>query len=639
MSQRQYPIDPQTPWKAIRAQVNQEALDLIKQDCNLESLLGFVQRVPWHVFSLRKERRRSNVEGRDCRRGRPSAYVIFGMFTHGGVNGLTRVTREYPAVAKCLALVVKHSCPNQAVTSLCITCNTTSHPHRDIFNLQGVSNAIIPVIQPSKGGELWIAGPAQDHALRRVVKFCNDQPKVGYLYPIDQAFSFDPKVWHATQAWTGDRMVLVGYSLQGVTKLSDRDRQHLQHIGFPLPSSPQKTTEIRLKRFPSKAKTCCYSKELLEHADLPEHQGGHAADTPGDGGDASELLDQVAAQDPHRGVEGGTTRHHDREGRGEGDQQVPHQGGRAGLDGPAPDSVPQACQQRSVESNAPQVLHGELGSPRQGGLYGVRQARKFAVQRGHCASPFVRGVDAPDSSGQSRLSLEVEEVRDLGPEPHHDGEAADDRHAHQQHAKPPDSGRLRLQAAEAHSDQWGEFERGPRLTVGGADSGREDVPELLHRTGGPHLRAGIRAQDLKGVDQGVGQGQGAPLRDDPQATTPAGVVSPDSGTAGIPDESEDNWPPGEVCPLPFRVAKKISVEYEQAMVNTLDQLCGSRPVLLEVGCSEESLLVRLFGCSVGMVEIWTLWWGEIMFVGWLGSLSLWLFGLIRTVVLILLSSE
>ena len=68
-------------------------------------------------------------------------------------------------------------------------------------------------------------------------------------------------------------------------------------------------------------------------------------------------------------------------------------------------------------------------------------------------------------------------------------------------------------------------------------------------------------------------------------------MSPDSGPAGIPDESEDNWPPGEVCPLPFRVAKKISVEYEQAMVNTLDQLCGSRPVLLEVGCSEESLLV------------------------------------------------
>ena len=26
----------------------------------------------------------------------PNAYVIFGMFTHGGVNGLTRVTREYP---------------------------------------------------------------------------------------------------------------------------------------------------------------------------------------------------------------------------------------------------------------------------------------------------------------------------------------------------------------------------------------------------------------------------------------------------------------------------------------------------------------------------------------------------------------
>ena len=77
MSQDYLSIDPKAPWKSIRAQVEQEAKGLLLQKPQLSQLKAFFQRVPWHVFNLRRERYRSNLEPRDRKQGRRSAYVNF----------------------------------------------------------------------------------------------------------------------------------------------------------------------------------------------------------------------------------------------------------------------------------------------------------------------------------------------------------------------------------------------------------------------------------------------------------------------------------------------------------------------------------------------------------------------------------
>ena len=239
--------EPQGSWKQIRSQVECEAHEILKGSPSHEHVCKFLQRVPWHVVQLRKERHRSTLQGIQRKHGRPNAYVIFGMFTHGGVNGLTRVTREYPGVAKCLALAVKTGNPDQEVTSISITCNTKSLPHRDVFNMQERQNLIIPLVRPNHGGELWLAGPFRDGATRRVVKYCNDKPYVGYLYPLNAPMSFDPKQWHATQAWSGDRVMLIGYALQGFSRLDPRDDQHLKGLGFPVPHTTSTCAKPVLK--------------------------------------------------------------------------------------------------------------------------------------------------------------------------------------------------------------------------------------------------------------------------------------------------------------------------------------------------------------------------------------------------------
>ena len=314
--------------------------------------------------------------------------MIFGMFTHGGVNGLTRVTREYQAVARCLALALKLSCPEFHVTSLCITCNTTSHPHRDVFNLQGTSNAIIPIVSPSKGGELWIAGSAQEPDRQRAIKVCNDQPRVGYLYPLQEPLMFDPREWHATHRWTGDRMTLVGCSLHGISRLSSRDVQQLKSLGFPLPKGPSSCPTLRLKRFLSKGLTCCQTlpSDLPNDAYFNEQQGRHAEDSPGDGRDSAQRLDQGPAQVENRRAERGPAKGHDGERCVQGDQQAPDKGGNPSSPGASSDRVLQERQLGPDEGALDEALHDQPGATVQDGLPGLRQVRRYGEVVGQAMS-------------------------------------------------------------------------------------------------------------------------------------------------------------------------------------------------------------------------------------------------------------
>ena len=345
------------------------------------------------------------------------------MFTRGGVNGLTRVTREYPALARCLALALKMSCPEFLVTSLCITCNTTSHPHRDVFNLQGTSNAIIPIVLPNKGGELWIAGPAQEPDRQRAIKTCNEQPKVGYLYSLQEPVLFDPREWHATHRWAGDRMMLVGYSLQGISRLSSRDIQQLKSLGFPLPPGPSSCSTLRLKRFLSKDLTCCQllPSDSPSDAYLNEQQGRHAEDSSGTGRDTAQRLDQGPAQVKDRRAEGGSAEGHDRERCVQGDQQVSDEGSSPGSLGAASDRVLQERQLGPDEGALDEALHDQPGAAVQNGLPGLWQVRQSSIRRSGGTGHVLCELDNPHDGGQSRLPLEVETVRGLGQEPFGDG--------------------------------------------------------------------------------------------------------------------------------------------------------------------------------------------------------------------------
>ena len=83
--------------------------------------------------------------------------------------------------------------------------------------------------------------------------------------------------------------------------------------------------------------------------------------------------------------------------------------------------------------------------------------------------------------------------------------------------------------------------------------------------------------------QEPGQEQAEP-KDDAVKTT-AEVSDSESDTEG------DHVQPGMQCRLPFSVAKQIGSCYEEAMVASLKELCGSRLRVLEMGGSEPGGLV------------------------------------------------
>ena len=557
----------QESWRNIRARVEEEAQDVLRKSGSPDELQHFLQRVPWHVFQLRKERCRSTLEKISRKQGKPSAYVIVGTFTHGGVNGLTRVTREYPGVARCLALAVKTWCPGQVVTSICMTCNTKSHPHRDTFNLEQNPNLIIPIIKPKKGGELWIGGPAQAPGLKKMAKQCNDKFIGGHLYPLDNPLVFDPHQWHATHTWYGDRAMLIGYSLSGFRKLTPRDVQYLKSLAFPLPphshTSPSRLTSQDSGQSAAGLKDChlaTHPQGISSETSPPhdalqlEHEERHAASASGTGGDTSNSMDEASAEVPHRGVEGGTGSGDDRAGCDQSHQQVQNESRDPGALGPAPDSVLQESEHGSDEGFAPQALYGELGPSVQERFHGLRQACESPVWRSGGPGTVLRVLDSSHSPRQSGLPLEIETLRTVGAEPHRYREAAADPAAQC-------SGRasqgLSGQDTPHYSSERSELQRDSREPVGSsrADSRREDEPERGLQPERPHLRVGERAQSPEGDDQGQ---QRAQLRHRPQAAKATGSVSPSgAGEVSSDEESEEDWLPGTRVRYPFRFRSKL----------------------------------------------------------------------------------
>ena len=86
-----------------------------------------------------------------------------GAFVHAHVPGIRHNTRIFPNFTKLLCRYVKQACPTFSFTALVILHNLLSDFHRDLNNLPGSLNCVLPLSDFS-GGQLWIqdeGGPIQ----------------------------------------------------------------------------------------------------------------------------------------------------------------------------------------------------------------------------------------------------------------------------------------------------------------------------------------------------------------------------------------------------------------------------------------------------------------------------------------------
>ena len=162
----------------------------------------------------------------------------FGLFTRGPCPGITSLSLRRPQLTKYLATALHHHSPESTFSAVSLSVNTVLAPHQDLRNEAGTLNTVLG-ITPCLGGELWVEvsqAEAEEHpedvVWRRAAE---DKPKrPGRLKTTAQDVCiFDPKRWHGTEAFVGSRVILVGFSPGGTSRVPAQLEAELERFGFP----------------------------------------------------------------------------------------------------------------------------------------------------------------------------------------------------------------------------------------------------------------------------------------------------------------------------------------------------------------------------------------------------------------------
>ena len=140
-----------------------------------------------------------------------------GAYVRGGVHGTRCNFDSFPATSAILAILLRCACPEATFTSIALLRNQSAHLHRDLNNALDSVNWAVPLSVFGAGG-IWVAGLGDDVCPQPL----DDVPVGlgGVLSFAQGPLSFDSHQWHCTAPWTGDRKLLVGFTVQGFLDFS-----------------------------------------------------------------------------------------------------------------------------------------------------------------------------------------------------------------------------------------------------------------------------------------------------------------------------------------------------------------------------------------------------------------------------------
>ena len=187
-----------------------------------------------------------NVEGGlsnpNKSKGSSGVYKTFGLFTHGGVQGITTATQTSSHLTRYLNCFGRHHLPEGSTwTSFTVSFDVQSRVHHDSNNLGGSLNHSLSLGQVSGGG-LWIEKKGVTEAETEEGNLVWKRTGGGEWLPghvhenYKKFLSFDPHLKHATQAWEGSRWGLIFHTTRSILRVGDELRKGLRKVGFPLPN-------------------------------------------------------------------------------------------------------------------------------------------------------------------------------------------------------------------------------------------------------------------------------------------------------------------------------------------------------------------------------------------------------------------
>ena len=175
-------------------------------------------------------------------------------------------TSQRPWLTELIVQVLSAVAPEAEYPSLWLSNSTV---HVDSQNLQGSTNAVLPVKLPPEGGELRVElqpGDVPNGIVEERVDG-KGQRFLGVTHKLQKGkpFFIDPKRRQATAPWEGERVVLVAYTVNTLGKVPESELQALERLSFPLPGSTrlpltQQRDVRRLDAFD------CFEEEPLREA-------------------------------------------------------------------------------------------------------------------------------------------------------------------------------------------------------------------------------------------------------------------------------------------------------------------------------------------------------------------------------------
>ena len=180
----------------------------------------------------------AEVSARGIQDAREKAWSA-GAYVHGTLCGLRRNTRTFPAVVKAAVAWLKAKAPAATFSAIAIYSNVCAPMHRDMNNLKGSLNYVVPLTSFRDGG-IWVQSNEG-----RVVRTTPQGKARGEVLPVcDGAIQFDAHCFHCTLPWVGSRVVLIGFTPAHLNKLKPEERQVLLDLGFPLPGSLPEVSQV-----------------------------------------------------------------------------------------------------------------------------------------------------------------------------------------------------------------------------------------------------------------------------------------------------------------------------------------------------------------------------------------------------------
>ena len=146
---------------------------------------------------------------------------------------VTSNLKTFPWSSELLATFARAQAPAVKFSSLALFRNNLTVPHRDSHNCPQSTNQVFAISNFSGGGVI-IQDPTGEQVLQhagceyrgRVIPFVNGMLRFAAR-----------DVVHWTEAWQGDRVVLVSYTIRSLTQLSSADQHSLLQAKFALPGS------------------------------------------------------------------------------------------------------------------------------------------------------------------------------------------------------------------------------------------------------------------------------------------------------------------------------------------------------------------------------------------------------------------